>query len=53
MATPPKTELEIDKLAVPIPPILPADLPVEVTIYMKQMQDFLQAMQRDIQKLRG
>lgn len=53
MATPPKLILETDKLAVPVPPLLPADIPVEVTMYMKQLQDFLQALQRDVQKLRG
>lgn len=45
------TELETSKLAVPVLPHAISELPESVQQYLYEMDNYMQAMHRDIQKL--
>ena len=44
-------QLETAKMSPPLAPTLPVDTPIELVLYMQQMQDYMQALHRDIKKL--
>ena len=46
-------ELETNKLAVPVLPAAFGELPPDVVDYLRQVNDYLQAAHRDLQKLGG
>ena len=44
-------QLETTKMSPPLAPTLPADTPIELVLYMQQMQDYMAALSRDLKRL--